>query len=146
MKKRFVLVHDLARQRAIEHVRSAPHGYVVEVKEQGKSREQEEKYHAMIGDIADQWRYLGMKWRPEHMKRILVDAFKIDTKDDDELAECWRQMGDVQLAPGMRGGVVILGDQTRSFPKKLAIAFIEWLYALGAEHGVEWSEPRERAA
>jgi hypothetical protein len=145
-KQTFILAHDMARQRAVEAVRSAPHGFRVTVAEPAKSREQEEKYHAQIGDIAAQWHYLGIKWNAEDMKRILVNGFKEDTKDDPDLAECWRSMGELRAVPGMRGGLLVLGDQTRRFPKKLASAFVEWLYALGAEQGVVWSEPKERRA
>jgi hypothetical protein len=143
-KQLFILAHDVARQRAIEAVRSAPAGFSVTVAEPAKSRGQEEKYHAQIGDIAAQWQYLGIKWSAEDMKRILVNGFKEDTKNDPDLAECWRSMGELRAVPGMRGGLLVLGDQTRKFPKRLASAFVEWLYALGAEQGVEWTEPKER--
>jgi hypothetical protein len=119
---------------------------VVTVREERKTRDQEKKYHAQIGDLAAQWRYLGVEWDEEDMKRILVNAFKEDTKTDPELAECWREMGEIKAVPGLRGGLVILGDQTRRFPKKLASAFVEWLYALGAEVGVEWTEPEAATA
>jgi hypothetical protein len=146
MTDRFILAHDMARQRAVDAVRSAPAGYEVLIKELNKTRAQEEKYHAQIGDIARQWHYLGVKWSAEDMKRILVNAFKEDTKNDPDLAECWRAMGELRAVPGMRGGLVVLGEQTRKFPKKLASAFVEWLYALGAEVGVEWTEPKGQTA
>jgi hypothetical protein len=142
----FRLVHDLARQRAVEAIRTAPEGWEMRLKAPSKTREQEEKYHAQIGDLAEQWLYLGVKWSADDMKRILVNGFKEDTKVDADLAECWREMGEVKAVPGMRGGLVILGDQTRRFPRKLASAFVEWLYALGAEVGVEWTEPKQRRA
>jgi hypothetical protein len=146
MKKTYILAHDVARQRAVEAVRNAPDGFSVTIAEPIKSRGQEEKYHAQIGDIAAQWQYLGVKWSAEDMKRILVNAFKEDTKNDPELGECWRSMGELRAVPGLRGGLVVLGEQTRRFPKRLASAFVEWLYALGAEMGVEWSEPAQRRA
>jgi hypothetical protein len=145
-KQTFVMAHDLARQRAVDAVKAAPSGFVVTVAEPLKSRGQESKYHAQIDDIAAQWLYLGVKWSEADMKRILVNGFKEDTKNDPELAECWRSMGELRAVPGMRGGLLVLGDQTRKFPKKLASAFVEWLYALGAEVGVEWSERGERRA
>jgi hypothetical protein len=142
----FVMAHPQARSRAIDAIKDAPDGWHVRLQPPLKSRPQEEKYHAQIGDIADQWLYLGVKWSRDDMKRILVNGFKEDTKDDHELSECWRAMGELKAIPGMRGGLVVLGDQTRKFPKKLASAFVEWLYALGAEIGVEWTEPEmERA-
>jgi hypothetical protein len=145
-KQTFVMAHDLARQRAVDAVKAAPAGFVVTVAEPLKSRDQEAKYHAQIGEIAAQWMYLGVKWSAEDMKRILVNGFKEDTKNDPDLAECWRSMGELRAVPGMRGGLLVLGDQTRKFPKKLASAFVEWLYSLGAEVGVVWSEPERRAA
>lgn len=144
---KFILVHDIARQRAVECVRNAPHGFVVTVKESAKSREQEEKYHAMIGDIAKQWHFLGRKWNAEDMKRLCIDQFRRDTVKDPDLAESWASMGSIDMAPSLDGsGVVALGVQSKRFPKKLAAAFIEWLYALGAEHSVEWTEPKRAVA
>jgi hypothetical protein len=50
-------------------------------------------------------------------------------------------MGQLEMCPSMDGlGIVALGWQTRIFPKKLASAFIEWLYALGAETNIQWTQ------
>lgn len=110
-----------------------------------KSRDQEEHYHALIADIADQYTHFGRKWDREDMKRLLVAAFKHDTKDDPEFASAWQQMGNVRIAPGLAGygdGFVTLGDQTRKFPVKLATAFITWLYAFMFENGVHCTDPK----
>ena len=106
-----------------------------------KSREQEKLYHAQIGDIARQYTHAGRMWDADDMKRLLVDAFRRDTKDDADLKDCWATFGDIRLAPclGNHDGFVALGYPTRRFPKPLASAFIEWLYALGSEVGVTWS-------
>ena len=135
-----------SRQRAIDAVGMAPDGVVVTIKEARKSREQEERYHAMFGDIARQVPVNGVRLDQESMKRVLVSAFKIDTKDDPDLRDYWKQVSDVPMVVGMRGEIVILGDQTRRFPKPLASALIEWLFALGAEHDVRWTDPAERRA
>lgn len=122
----------------------AGHELVLELKQPAKSREQEEKYHAMVGDIAKQLEFCGRKWDGESMKRILVDQFRRDTAKDPDLQELWIEMGTVETCPSLDGtGVVVLGWQTRRFSKRLAIAFIEWLYALGAERDIVWSEPVE---
>ena len=39
-------------------------------------------------------------------------------------------------------GVVMLGVQSKKVPLRLAIVFIEWLYALGAELDIKWTEPK----
>ena len=74
------------------------------------------------------------------MKRLLIDQFKRDTLNDPDYSELWAKMGAVDMAPALDGsGVVMLGAQSRKFPKKLAIGFIEWLEAFGAQHGVEFA-------
>lgn len=137
----FRFVHDEARRNAAAYCLAAPDGYVARFAPPSKSREQEEKYHAQIGDIAKQVEFFGRKLDSEAVKRMLVDAFHYDTKDEPELREAWAQMGDLQFMPALNhAGVVALGFQTRVFPKKLASAFIEWLYAFGAENKVVWSD------
>lgn len=119
--------------------------YEVVIRACTKSRDQEEHYHALIGDIAEQFEHFGRKWGDEDMKRLLVAAYKHDTKDDPEFAKLWKQMGDVRIAPALHGygdGFVTLGDQTRRFPVKLAAGFITWLYAFMFENGVHCTDPK----
>lgn len=109
-----------------------------------KSRIQEERYHAMIGDIARQWEFCNRLWDAEDMKRLLIDQFRRDTIRDDDFTDLWKSMGQVEMAPAIDGsGVVAMGIQSRRFPKKLATAFIDWLYAFGAERDVVWTDPTE---
>jgi hypothetical protein len=98
----------------------------MEIKLASKSREQEEKYHAMIGDIAKQAKHLGAKWSSEDWKRLLVDQFL-------------REEANIQgkIIPNLDGtGIVQLGFQTRKFTKEQASEFVEWLYAWSAENGI----------
>jgi hypothetical protein len=98
----------------------------MEIKDAAKSREQEEKYHAMIGEIAKQAKHLGAKWDAESWKRLLVDQF---CRDNDIKTGV--------VIPNLSGdGIVQLGFQTRKFTKEQASEFVEWLHAWGAEHGV----------
>jgi NinB protein len=134
----FILAHAEARSRAASLIlHDAPDGWRVTVKPPGKNREQEERYHAMIGDIARQWEFMGQKWHPDDMKRILVDAF----------SEAMRQAGtplhhDGRIIPSIDGRrVVQLGIQTSQFYKAEASNFIEYLFSFGAEVGIRWSDP-----
>lgn len=142
MKKRFVLAHDMARRGAMEYVARAPAGYVVEIREPGKTRDQEERYHAMIGDIARQWEFMGQRWHQDDVKRLLVDGF----------AQVMREAGtplshDGRVVPSIDGKrVVQLGVQTRKFRKREASEFIEYLFAFGAEHGIQWSNESHQEA
>jgi hypothetical protein len=100
----------------------------LEVKDAGKSREQEEKYHAMIGEVAKQAQHLGAKWDAESWKRLLVEQF---CKDNG--------LKTGAVIPNLAGdGIVQLGTQTRNFTKEQASEFVEWLYAWGAERGVTY--------
>jgi len=102
----------------------------LEIKDATKSRDQEEKYHAMIGEIAKQAQHLGAKWDSESWKRLLVDQF---CKDNG--------LKTGAVIPNLAGdGIVQLGMQTRNFTKEQASEFVEWLHAWGAEHGVTFNE------
>ena len=100
-------------------------------------------FHSLIAQIAKQLG--GDLADPEDAKRILISAFRIDTRDDPDLAGEWAKFGDMRMGRGLRGEVVLMGMQSRDFTIKLARAFVEWLYAFGAEHGVAfkaWEDER----
>ena len=102
----------------------------LEIKQSNKSREQEEKYHAMIGEISKQAQHLGSKWDAESWKRLLVDQF---CRENDIKTGV--------VIPNLSGeGIVQLGFQTRKFTKEQASEFVEWLNAWGAEHGITYSQ------
>lgn len=137
MKRLFILAHDTARKRAVDAVTDAPEGYWVTISEPIKSRAQEEAYHSKIGDIAEWFTLNGKKLGAETLKRLLVDQFKHETRGDPELKRYWDAMAEIEMMPSLDGQrVIVLGTQTRRFPKALASAFIEWLNAWAAEHGV----------
>jgi len=138
-KQTFFLAHDTARARARQAVATAPAGHMVVISEPTKRRVQEEKYHAMLGDIARQCSYIGRRWDIEDWKRILVDAFAEEMR---AAGTPLHQDADSQVIPSTDGKrVVQLGIQTREFYVREASAFIEFLYAFGAQNRVEWSEP-----
>ena len=99
---------------------------VLEIKLANKSREQEEKYHSMIGEIAKQAQHMGASWDAESWKRLLVDQFCKDSG-----------LKTGVIMPNLSGdGIVQLGFQTRKFTKEQASEFVEWLYAWSAERGI----------
>ena len=79
-----------------------------------KTREQEKHYHAIIGEIAK-----SRDVSPELCKRVMVAKFRAECMDDDRLRELWEGVD----------------DQTRDFPKGLASAFTDFLYAFQANSG-----------
>ena len=101
----------------------------LEVNPASKSRPQEEKYHAIIGDIAKQAQHMGATWDAETWKRLLVDKY------------C-REIGlNSQIMANLDNNSIIqLGIQTRKFTKEQASEFVEFLQAWSAENGVTINE------
>lgn len=98
----------------------------LEVKDASKSREQEEKYHAIIGDIAKQAQHMGAKWSADDWKRLLVDLYCVE-----------KQLPNGKVVPSLdMTGIVQLGMQTRHFTKEQASEFVEFLQSWAAENGV----------
>lgn len=144
----FVLSHDLARQRACDRIRTAPEGWQVRVSEPKKRRAQEERYHAMIGDIADQCDYHGRPLPRESWKRLLVEAMVHILREEARAQgkpDPFPASG--QVLPSLDGlRIVQVEVLTRTFTVSQASAFIEYLFAFGAERGVRWTDPNERQA
>lgn len=110
-----------------------------------KTRQQEEKYHAMLGDIARQAKHLNRSFDADAWKRLCVCQYRLDCIENDlpRLADYWKR-NSVELVPSLYGSTLVaLGAQTRDFPKYVAAGFIEWLYHYGATNGIEWSEPEQ---
>ena len=114
----------------------AGHRLVAKLEPETRRDNHNRHYHSLIAQIAKQLG--GDLAEPEDAKRILISAFRIDTRDDPDLAGEWARFGDMRMGRGLRGEVVLMGMQSRDFTIKLARAFIEWLYAFGAEHGVRF--------
>lgn len=142
-KQLFILAHDVARQRAVDAVRAAPDGYRVVVEEPKKSRDQEERYHAMIGDIAKQCTYHGRKLPRNSWKRLLVESMVHVLREEAKAQGKPDPFPDegcvLPSLDGMR--IVQVEVLTRDFTKAQGSAFIESLFAFGAERDVKWSEP-----
>lgn len=139
----FVLRTPAIRERCAAWVRTeAPDDWVIRCRPAAKKREQEEKYHAQIGDIAKQCEHAGRPWDTESWKRLLIDQFA------DEMRLAGTPLhGDGSVFPSLDGRrIVQLGIQSRGFWVKEACAFIEFLYAFGADRGVVWSDESKRAA
>ena len=112
----------------------AGHRLLLRIEPETRRDNHNRHFHSLIGQISQQ---LGGDLADEEdAKRILISAFRIDTRNDPDLADEWAKFGDVRMGRGLRGEVVLMGIQSRSFTIKLARAFVEWLYAFGAESGV----------
>jgi hypothetical protein len=129
MTKRYVLVHDLARQRALEAIREAPQGFEVLVKEPTRNTEQNARLWATLSDIAQQVEWYGKRLTPEDWKHVFSASLR-------KLA----------VVPNLDGsGFVALGLSTSRLTKREFSDLIEIATAFGAERGVVWTEQDERA-
>jgi hypothetical protein len=109
---------------------TAGHRLMLTLSPVSKSREQEEKYHAMIGEVATQAQHLGATWQTEDWKRLLLDKFARETN---------RTHG--RIIPNLdKTGVVEVGIQSRKFSVGDGNEFIEWLFAWGAENGITFKD------
>ena len=109
---------------------TAGHRMTMELSKASKTRDQEQKYHAMIGEIAKQAQHIGSVWTPEDWKRLLLDKFARETN---------RTHG--KVIPNLdKTGVVEVGLLSRKFSRADGSEFIEWLFCWGAENGITYSD------
>lgn len=125
MTKTFILAHDIARTRAIEAVKTAADGYVVQIKEPTRSLDQNAAQWPILQAFSRQllWPVNGekVKMSEEEWKDVLSAAFKRET---------------ARLAMGIDGGVVMLGKRTSKFTKKEFSEWLEFLHSVAADRGV----------
>lgn len=141
-KKSVRLVHPTARQTARTYVDVAPDGWEVTFSPPKKKRIQEEKYHAMLGDIARQCLHFGRQLTLLQWKRVMAEAFVHVLREEARAKGDPDPFPEGQILPSIDGLRVVQVDVlTRDFTVKQAAAFIEYLYAYGAENGVRWSDP-----
>ena len=128
-----------SRARAAQAIAESPDGHEVRISEPKKSRDQEEKYHAIIGDIEKSklFKFLGRNdWSEEDIKRLLVESFAQEMiANGTPLSQSGRVVPSLDMQR-----TVQLGIQTRRFKKAEAAQFIEYLYSYGAQIGVEFDE------
>lgn len=123
MKQVFYISHPMSRQMAINAVRDCQPGVVVTIQEKRRSLQQNALMWALLGELAEQLEWHGQKLTAENWKDMCTAALK-------------RQ----QVVPGIDGGFVVLGTSTRKMTKVEMNELIEFIYAFGTEHGVEFAE------
>lgn len=120
-----------AKQMAEKGLQSGPVQFTLS--RPGKSRLQEEKYHAMINDIHQQC-FRG--YSVEGVKAVLVNQFAVEMEEQGEpLAHPGEKVWDWKSKQP-----VYVRPSTTKFRKAEAAAFIEFLHSVGAEYNVQWSD------
>ena len=118
------LTDHRVRERAKGIIDAAPDGYVVSVREPTRSLDQNAKMWPMLADIS-RAEPKGWKLTDNDWKAILMHACG------------W----EVQFLPGLDGRPFPHGFKSSNLTVRQMSDLIEFIYAFGSEHGVEWSEP-----
>jgi len=108
---------------------------IITLGRESKSREQEKKYHALIGDIAKTVN-IGVTYSVEAWKALLVDEFEQELKRGGEKLS---KPGKVTISLDQERAVTIR-PSTTNFKKHEGSKFIEFLYFWGSQHGAVFSE------
>lgn len=131
-RRHFVLAHAEARRRAADAIRSAPDGYVVDIREPTRNLEQNALMWVWLQAFSDQlqWPVNGAmcKLTPEEWKDVLTAAFRQESQ---------------RIAMGLNGGMVILGMRTSKMGKRAFAEFIEFLQSVATDRGVTLDEATE---
>jgi hypothetical protein len=147
-KRVFIFKHRQARDNAAAYCMTAPDGDMATFSQPTKKRIQEEKYHAMIGDIAKRCDHNGRRLDSGCWKRLLVEAVVFILREEAKgqgKPDPFPSGG--TLLPSLDGlRIVQVEVLTRNFTISQASLFIEYLYAFGADRDVQWSEPMQVAA
>ena len=122
----FRLSHQQARTLAVQCVAEAPDGYIVRVSEPTRTLDQNATQWPILEAFAKQleWPINGRmtKLSEEDWKDILTAAFRQEN---------------VRVAPGLNGGMVLLGARTRDFRKREFSDWLDFLNATAADRGVK---------
>lgn len=122
----FILAHEIARKNALQAVHDAPGGYIVEISEPKRTKDQNAYQWPILDAFSKQkqWPVNGqLCWMTaEEWKDVLTAAFKNEQ---------------VRLAQGIDGGVVMLGKRTSRFKKKEFAEWIEYLNYCAARFDIK---------
>ena len=137
-KRLFIASHENARRNAANFIlHSMPEGWAILCREPLKKRDQEEKYHAMLNDIAKsgKFEFLGRSdWDLEDIKRLLIEAF---ANEMENIGTPLKQKSSIVPSLDLKR-TVQLGIQSRDFSVKEASNFIEYLYSYTVEIGIKF--------
>jgi hypothetical protein len=127
IKATFILqpVPHPARGLALQAVRDAPDGMVVQIAEPKRNLEQNALMWSLLKPISEQ-----VEWQ------INGAVAHLDSEDWKNLLTASFRKESVRIAPGVDGGMVLLGARTSKFSIKEFSEWIEYLYWFCAEKGV----------
>lgn len=125
-----ILVSPEIRQRAAHWAAKLPEGTRIDFKGPKRTLPQNDRFWAMLSDVATQKEHAGRKYTPDQWKILFMHA-------------CGRE---VQFIPSLDNATFIPWGQSSSDLSKAEMTeLIEFIHAWGAEHGVLFHDPESRA-
>ena len=124
MTQYYRLVHNTARRLAMEAVKAAPDGHIVEIKPETRNLSQNSLMWALLTDMSKQIGWYGKKLTQEEWKDVMSAA-----------------LNKQKVVPGIEGNFVVCGQRTSKMNKKDFAEMVELIYAFGTQQNVKWSEP-----
>ena len=124
--KRFVAAHDQARQGIADFAQTCDVGTEVLFQKPKRTLPQNDLMWVLLGEIASQIMWCGLKLGPEDYKDIISAA-----------------LHGQRSVPNMdRNGFITLGARTSDMSKQELSDMIEMIYMFGAQNGVKFSEKK----
>lgn len=128
--KNVILVGDTQRAYAKRLIDEAPAGFVVKIAAETRRDAQNRKLWPMLMDIQRQVPEM-LLFNTEDIKLRFLNALGVE----------------MRFLPALEGqGSFPIGLRSSLLTVEQFSGLIELLYAYGAKHGVQWTEPLERAA
>lgn len=136
MKQIYMLRNEAIRNNAIDAILSLPiddkSPHEVHVREPKRSKAQNDRMWPMLNDVSRQVLWHGQRLAPEDWKDLFT-ALWLKTKKMEQ-----------RSAPGIDGGVVMLGVRTSKMRKASMTELIEIMFWFGSERNVRWSDDSRR--
>lgn len=131
-KRFFVLAHPEARRRATACVQESPDGYRVTIEPPKRTDGQNDRFHAMCGDLAKS----GLAWAGSartatQWKFLLISGHAKATGEEFE------------MVPGLEGEFLNIRESTAQMSIRRGASLIEYTRAFGDMHDVKWREPEK---
>jgi hypothetical protein len=119
------------RAEIVRAVQAAPIGAQIELVDSPSTTPQRRLMRVLLADLAKQARHAGQTWDAEAWKSAFMKALG------------WK----CGFMPSLDGdGVVAVGYHSSKMSRAQMSEMISLMYQYGDEHGVVWSEPKEKVA
>ena len=120
----FTLISPRVRDNALEAVRSAPDGYLVQVREPKRTDAQNRLLWQALTDVSDQVEWYGQRLAKEDWKDMFTASLRKS-----------------RVVPGIDvGSFVVTGLHTSKMSKAELSELLELIFAFGSERGVVFKD------